>query len=726
MEGSSGGITEIEHTEIEEDDYQQFKQPGTFESEESLSEPLFTGTFPEFDYSLLGPKTIITMAQLDDLVAFYKKDRQFVYLPTADPNVQSFIPGPRSILSADPVDREQRRDPFNGSKSGSNTHSMRRGWSRRRSVKLKSPCNERVRAMSWNILADGKSYALSQRHDYTDLRFREWDYRKARILASILAYNPDICCLQETTGPMYREFIAPQFSKFGYHCVHLLKDRSSAQSDTVLYRQDRFTLLCSQSIELGPLSDKHGLETFGPSHHMFRAFLRKTRNVALMAKFVDKLSPTQQQFVVVTGHLFWSPERPHVKSAQIFELNEFLVDTLVDDPKWRIPGVDYTVDRPDIVGQLPIIFACDSNSVPRKISTVSTKIVITSGVQEIMATGKLDRLHLDHPLTQYRCRHARSLSYDSEFDPTLAKNQTIALNVIRDWKLKCPVKWRSAYDTFNRQRIFPRDEMDRLDRRTQTVQGLHWRATSSSAFDGLCSKSEMLEEGSAHKMGANEPIFTNKAGEFCDTIDYIYISEPIDVVSVLKMPYDKEELDEAFHSSEIYHEARWAEYRSFYSWYRQAIVDIQESKGVDRQSMLLKGFLNVESMPARILGLMMQYIVTDDEYRSQVECNDYFYPQQSMWRMIRMRQRETHLLESTCFNAWNYPLMPNRKDPSDHLALCCDLVIHPTVALDAGNAVKGGNFGKTGQCEVGSGHHLISECDRDVVGRYGSNGRHGI
>jgi len=178
-----------------------------------------------------------------------------------------------------------------------------------------------------------------------------------------------------------------------------------------------------------------------------------------------------------------------------------------------------------------------------------------------------------------------------------------------------------------------------------------------------------------------EPIFTNKAGEFCDTIDYIYISEPIEVVSILKMPYDKDELVESWSLRNAFEQARWTEYRLFHSWYRQAVCDIHEAKGLEKQVTLMKGYLNVESIPARILAVILHYAVTQDEFRSNVECHDFFYPQQSLWRMIRMRQRDTHLLDSTCYHAWNYPLMPNRKDPSDHMALVCDLVIQPTIRV---------------------------------------------
>lgn len=189
-------------------------------------------------------------------------------------------------------------------------------------------------------------------------------------------------------------------------------------------------------------------------------------------------------------------------------------------------------------------------------------------------------------------------------------------------------------------------------------------------------------------MGANEPIFTNKAGEFCDTIDYIYVSQPLEVMGILKMPYDKECIDRDFHlrkETDQYIEGRWAEYRSFASWYRHSVHEIRLSKGVKRNMLLLHGFLGeaAQRSTSTIMGMLMQYMCDEEEWRQQVVTQDRYSPQQSLWRMVRMRQRDCHLLESTCFAAWNYPQMPNRKDPSDHLALCCDLVIRPTGSVVA-------------------------------------------
>merc|ERR1719189_3239554 len=134
----------------------------------------------------------------------------------------------------------------------------------------KNTINESFRVMSWNILADGKNYALSWRHDYCDPAYRAWEYRKTRILASILAYAPDIICLQETTRPMFEDFIQPEFARHGYKAVHVSKQNKRVQSDTICYRANRFELQTTERIFPGPSSDEPVVTVFGPQHNMFR------------------------------------------------------------------------------------------------------------------------------------------------------------------------------------------------------------------------------------------------------------------------------------------------------------------------------------------------------------------------------------------------------------------------------------------------------------------------
>ncbi len=48
------------------------------------------------------------------------------------------------------------------------------------------------------------------------------------------------------------------------------------------------------------------------------------------------------------------------------------------------------------MAQIPIIFSCDSNSIPYKVTTLGNDMFIRSGVNEIMYENKLESTHLDH------------------------------------------------------------------------------------------------------------------------------------------------------------------------------------------------------------------------------------------------------------------------------------------------------------------------------------------
>eukprot|EP01084_Bolivina_argentea_P243950 408815_1 len=60
-----------------------------------------------------------------------------------------------------------------------------------------TPSDEELTVMTYNILADGKRYALNSRYKYCDMKHRTFDYRGPRILLKFKAYEPDIICMQE-------------------------------------------------------------------------------------------------------------------------------------------------------------------------------------------------------------------------------------------------------------------------------------------------------------------------------------------------------------------------------------------------------------------------------------------------------------------------------------------------------------------------------------------------
>lgn len=75
--------------------------------------------------------------------------------------------------------------------------------------------------MTWNVLAD--IYATVEAYPFCDPFTLAWNYRKDRILVELLAYNPDIICLQEVQGDHFEDFFAPALMRRGYEGLYKQK-----------------------------------------------------------------------------------------------------------------------------------------------------------------------------------------------------------------------------------------------------------------------------------------------------------------------------------------------------------------------------------------------------------------------------------------------------------------------------------------------------------------------
>lgn len=60
-----------------------------------------------------------------------------------------------------------------------------------------NPCRESFRFCTYNVLADGPAYALSEKFRYCHLADRVWESRLPKLLSEILGYNADLVSLQE-------------------------------------------------------------------------------------------------------------------------------------------------------------------------------------------------------------------------------------------------------------------------------------------------------------------------------------------------------------------------------------------------------------------------------------------------------------------------------------------------------------------------------------------------
>eukprot|EP01054_Gregarina_sp_Poly1_P005054 Gregarina_sp_Poly_1__5053@NODE_267_length_10370_cov_226_463457_g233_i0_p1_GENE_NODE_267_length_10370_cov_226_463457_g233_i0NODE_267_length_10370_cov_226_463457_g233_i0_p1_ORF_typecomplete_len998_score142_53Exo_endo_phos/PF03372_23/8_1e03Exo_endo_phos/PF03372_23/6_6e45_NODE_267_length_10370_cov_226_463457_g233_i024835476 len=75
--------------------------------------------------------------------------------------------------------------------------------------------------MTWNVLAD--IYATMDAYPYCEPYVLAWSYRRDRILAEVLAYRPDIICLQEVQADHFEDFFAPALLRRGYEGLYKQK-----------------------------------------------------------------------------------------------------------------------------------------------------------------------------------------------------------------------------------------------------------------------------------------------------------------------------------------------------------------------------------------------------------------------------------------------------------------------------------------------------------------------
>ncbi|KAM6440158.1 nocturnin isoform 1-T1 [Liasis olivaceus] len=166
-----------------------------------------------------------------------------------------------------------------------------------------------IRVMQWNILAQ----ALGEGKDnfvQCPMEALRWEERKCLILEEILAYQPDILCLQEVDH--YFDTFQPLLSRLGYQCAFFPKPCSPCldvecnngpDGCALFFLKDRFTLINSTNIRL-------------------TAMKLKTNQVAIVQTL--KCNETGKPFCIAVTHLKARNGWERFRSAQGADLLENL------------------------------------------------------------------------------------------------------------------------------------------------------------------------------------------------------------------------------------------------------------------------------------------------------------------------------------------------------------------------------------------------------------------
>ena len=184
----------------------------------------------------------------------------------------------------------------------------------RKLIQLKeSNNNDIIRAMTYNILAP--KWAMTEKHNYCPRKYRLFPYRLTRILAEIVAYKPDIICMQETTADVYNRYLSKEMHNLGYNGEH---DPRSIEKDdaavTIFWNKDKYELLQTKAMIFNQICDEEKYAKYLGTKHENNKFyqrLKSRSNIILVVHLKDVSS--NKEFIVVTSHLYWDPTWCDVK-----------------------------------------------------------------------------------------------------------------------------------------------------------------------------------------------------------------------------------------------------------------------------------------------------------------------------------------------------------------------------------------------------------------------------
>ncbi|GFE55864.1 endonuclease exonuclease phosphatase family domain containing protein [Babesia ovis] len=162
--------------------------------------------------------------------------------------------------------------------------------------------------MSFNCLARS---LVDNKYVNNDSDVMSWNSRKFAILDVLRNSNADVVCLQEVDEEEYNNFFLQEFEKLGYGSYFKKKKSPKLDGVCVLYKMDRFELLCNKDVE------------FSVHDANFDRL-----QVAVVLALIDKhtkavdseKSEVRDMYIVSNTHLLFNKNRGDVKVAQLLSL----------------------------------------------------------------------------------------------------------------------------------------------------------------------------------------------------------------------------------------------------------------------------------------------------------------------------------------------------------------------------------------------------------------------
>eukprot|EP01053_Blabericola_migrator_P012029 Blabericola_migrator_1__12028@NODE_739_length_6686_cov_203_338118_g530_i0_p1_GENE_NODE_739_length_6686_cov_203_338118_g530_i0NODE_739_length_6686_cov_203_338118_g530_i0_p1_ORF_typecomplete_len897_score123_82Exo_endo_phos/PF03372_23/3_6e47_NODE_739_length_6686_cov_203_338118_g530_i036266316 len=386
--------------------------------------------------------------------------------------------------------------------------------------------------MTWNVLAD--IYATMEAYPYAEPYTLAWSYRRDRILAEVLAYRPDIICLQEVQADHFEDFFAPALLRRGYEGLYKQKTsklfrgsgkhrggRYVCDGCATFFKAPKFRLVDHFGIEFARVAPRvpektdkrlnkdnvalvlcleqvltRSSNTGGASK--MKSVTQATRAAPTRSESTDPVpngqvgSGSVRTLVVANTHILANPEAPDVKIWQANTLTSVLTEYM--------EKTMLTFTRLDGGSRLPGLVVCgDFNSTP------------DSAVYQLVTAGTCDSRHAELQSSEiYKWLH--------------------------DVRLGHGLNLKSSYGAA----AFIRAEAERA-----------FNSAGSTASGGSSQVNGVRSNGLATTSGTSfahfEPEFTNYTHTYVGCLDYIFFDDrALRVTGTLELLQELTLMEEAY------------------------------------------------------------------------------------------------------------------------------------------------------------------------------------
>eukprot|EP01083_Nonionella_stella_P003473 9971_1 len=430
-----------------------------------------------------------------------------------------------------------------------------------------------VRVMSYNILADGESYALGKWFDYCPsgkngdrLAFRKWSYRGPRILTQIECYLPDIICLQETTHHTFNAYFEPKLKALGYHGIHGIRDTIAAQNgnlnhmtDALFYNTNKFKLMDHKILRINQIANTKYFGDYTNGYpYLNKLFNRMDICIVTYLQFIK----TRKPLIALNSHLLWDDAYAHTRLAQCFIINQELHHVLTN--KWQL--------NPQ---EVSIIFGTDANcnvmKSPFEVFYDEMKPTV-NGVYQLMTTSKVNKEHIDHPYTRCKLQfdfhnsNAKTNGHKTKssvgHDRFVIKmvglpgnaQESVVRQFFRDENIAEIAMLNNAVGECLVEFVDEKSSISGMMKNRSIIGGQHTIqlcVSNEHEFDVATGRIKRefvnpdvddwmidMQWKSAYKEACgHEPYFTCKLPDYCGVSDYIFTSKNCTACSYLELPY---------------------------------------------------------------------------------------------------------------------------------------------------------------------------------------------